>query len=55
VIAALPDLEVGAAGERDLYADQGFVRRQARDVDILDAQILAAIEDGSGHVAAGFV
>ena len=50
VIAALPDLQIGAAGERDLYAHQRFVGRQARDIDALDLQILAAVEHGGGHV-----
>ena len=50
VVAALPDLEIGAAGERHLHANQRLVRRQARNIDAFDLQILAAVENGGGHV-----
>ena len=43
VIAALPDLEVGAVGEREAHAEQYFIGGQGGHVDLLDAQIFAAV------------
>src|SRR5215472_4121214 len=49
VIAALPNFEVGAVGERKADAQKHFVSGQRRNVDHLNPEILAAIEDGRRH------
>jgi hypothetical protein len=50
VIAALPDLEVGSASERDFHAHQRLVRRQPRNADTFDLQILAAVQYSGDHL-----
>ena len=52
MIATLPDLEIGAASQRDLYPHQRLVRRQSRNIDLLDLQVFTAVEHGGGHVPA---
>ena len=54
VIAALVDLEVSAAGERDLDFDQDFALFHAGDGNFFDLQIFFAVEDGSRHFSIHF-
>ncbi len=57
VVAALVDLQIGAAGERDLDFDQNLAITNARDWYFFDLQIFFAVQDGSGHfsVHCGFL
>ncbi len=50
VIAALPDFEVGAIGEREAHAQQDFVGGQRRNIDFFQAQVLAAVQHGGHHL-----
>ena len=50
MIAALPNLEVGTVGERQTDAQQNFIRGQGRHVDLLNAQIFAAVQDRRRHL-----
>src|SRR5690349_4831330 len=50
VIAALPDLEIGAVGEREANAEENLFGSQGGDVNLLNAQIFAAVKDGRGHL-----
>ena len=49
VVAALPHFEVRSVGERKADSKKHFVGSQRRHVDHFDAQVLAAIENRSGH------
>ena len=49
VIAALINLEVGAAGERHLHLDQHLALFHARDGYSFNFQIFFAVQDGSRH------
>ena len=49
VVAAPVDLEVGAAGERHLGAEEHVPGLQAGDVHLLDPHVLAAVEHGGLH------
>src|SRR5690349_14135773 len=49
MIAALIDLQVGAASEGYLYLDKNLAWLQARNRHLLDFNVLFAIEDGSLH------
>ena len=51
VIAALVDLQVGAAGQGDLHFDQYFPIAHARDGHSFNLYVLFAIEDGSCHLS----
>jgi hypothetical protein len=49
VVSALIDLEIGAAGERDLDFDEKLAIAYVRDGNLLNLHVLFAIEDGCGH------
>ena len=49
VIAALVDLEIGAAGQRDLDFDQNLAVTDARNRYFFDLEVFFAVQDGSGH------
>src|SRR5579864_1687125 len=51
VIPALIDLEIGAAGERDLDFDEELAIAHVGDGNLLDLHVLFAVEDGCGHLA----
>ena len=50
MVAALVDLQVGAAGQRHLYLDQHFALFQLGDRHLLDFDVLFAVEDRRRHV-----
>ena len=50
VIAAAVDLEVGPAGERGVHTHDDLARTGLRHGNLLNAQILAAVENGGCHV-----
>ena len=49
VVAALIDLEIGAAGESDLDFDQHFALFHARDGHSFNLEIFFAVQDGGRH------
>ena len=49
VVSALVNLEIGAAGQRDLHFDQNFALADARDGYSFNLQIFFAVQDGSCH------
>src|SRR5258708_7400741 len=49
MIAALPNLQVRAIGQRQPHAQKNLVRCDRRNIDLLDPQILAAVKHGRGH------
>ena len=49
MIAALIDLEIGAASKSDLHLDQDFTIAYARYRHLLDLHVLFAVEDGGCH------
>ena len=51
VIAALVDLQVGAAGQCDLHFDQYFPIANPRDGHSFNLHVLFAIEDGGCHLS----
>src|SRR2546427_7555683 len=53
VVAALPDFQVGPVGESNAHANENLVRPDRRNVNLLDAQVFAAVEDGCGHPSGG--
>jgi hypothetical protein len=50
VVAALPYFQIGTIGQRETDAEKNFIGANGRHVDLLDAQILAAIEYRRGHL-----
>jgi hypothetical protein len=50
VVAALPDFEVGAIGERKAHAQQNFVRSEWGDIDLFETQIFAPVQHGGHHL-----
>src|SRR5581483_3346695 len=51
VISALVNLQVGAAGERNLYLDQHLAGIHPRDGHSFNLHVLLAIEDGCCHLS----
>jgi hypothetical protein len=49
VVAALINLEIGAAGESDLYFDEDLSLLDARDGHTFNLEIFFAVQDGGGH------
>src|SRR5581483_3185962 len=52
VVAALVDLQVGAAGEGNFDFDQDLAVFDARNGDALNLYVLFTVEDGCGHLLA---
>jgi hypothetical protein len=50
VIATAVDLEVCAAGKRGMDADDDFASPRLRHGNLLDTQVLPAVEDGGCHM-----
>ena len=49
VVAALINLEIGAAGEGDLYFDENLTLLDSRDRYSFNFEIFFAVQDGGGH------
>ena len=49
VIAALVNLEIGAAGEGNLNLDENLAVSDARDGNLFDFEVFFAVQDGGGH------
>ena len=54
MVAALVDLQVGAAGQRHLDLDQDLAFAHARNRDLFDLDVLFAIEDRRRHFSVHF-
>src|SRR5580704_5078400 len=54
VKALLPDLQIGAAGERNFHANQHVIGTQPRNIHALDLDVLRPVENGCGHVPVFF-
>ena len=49
MVAPLVNLQVGAAGERDLHLDQDFAFPHPGNGYLFNLDVFFAVQDGSGH------